>query len=76
MTMHGMGGGMFSQGIFWIVLIVVAIWAVKYFVDRDRGRSQPSPNKQDSALKTLRKCYARGEIDREEFEQKSKDLLT
>ncbi|MFO8030679.1 MAG: SHOCT domain-containing protein [Cyclonatronaceae bacterium] len=29
----------------------------------------------DTALETLKKRYARGEIDKEEFEKRKKDLL-
>ncbi len=37
------------------------------------GKSQP-PSKDDNAMEILRSRYAKGEIDKEEFEQMKKDL--
>jgi putative membrane protein len=56
--------------IFWILLIVVILWTVKTAL----GSGTNSAGKQKSALNTLKERYAKGEIEREEFEQKRKDL--
>jgi putative membrane protein len=63
-----MGGGF--MWIFWIVLLVVLLWALKAATS---GRDH-SVDRQKSALEILDERYAKGEIDREEFEQKRKDL--
>jgi putative membrane protein len=67
-------GGAFFQLLFWIVLIVVIIWAVKYLTAHGRGTT--SSSSEESALDILRKRYARGEIDKEEFERKKQDLIS
>lgn len=54
----------------WILIIVALVWFVM-IATRERGDdSQRNP----SALEILRQRYARGEIDRQEFEQKKQDL--
>lgn len=66
--MLGFGGGF--MWIFWVLLVVLVILALKTVVlggNHWLGRS--------SALEILEERYARGEIDRDEFEQKRKDLL-
>lgn len=65
---HGYGGGM--MWIFWILIIVLLIWV---FASAIR-RSSDSSSERKSAMDILKERYARGEIDREEFEQKQKDL--
>ncbi|MBT8434839.1 MAG: SHOCT domain-containing protein [Gammaproteobacteria bacterium] len=65
---HGYGGGM--MWIFWILIIVALIWFVA-FATRRGGLSSGN---EKSALEVLKERYARGEIDRDEFEQKQKDL--
>ena len=65
---HWFGGGF--MWIFWIALIVAIFWGAK--VMSSSGNSKADKNK--SALDTLKDRYAKGEIDKEEFEQKRKDL--
>ena len=65
---HGFGGGV--MWIFWILLVVVILWAVKTAA----GSGTNSAGKQRSALDILKERYAKGEIERDEFEQKRKDL--
>jgi putative membrane protein len=65
---HGYGGGM--MWIFWILIIIALVWLVA-FVTR---RGSVSSGSDKSALEILKERYARGEIDRDEFEQKQKDL--
>ncbi|WP_177419621.1 SHOCT domain-containing protein [endosymbiont of Lamellibrachia barhami] len=66
----GMGFGGGFMWLFWILLIVAIVWAVK----AAGGGSENPPGKQKSALDILKERYARGEIDQKEFEQKRKDL--
>lgn len=61
----GFGGFMW---IFWILLIALLIWAVGAF----RG-NEPRGNGR-TPLQILEERYARGEIDKEEFERKRDDL--
>ncbi|MDQ7065875.1 MAG: SHOCT domain-containing protein [candidate division KSB1 bacterium] len=72
--MHGFGfGGMWFGWLFWIVLIVVIVWAVKSFVD-SQNRNAASRDSNADALEILKKRFANGEIDEEEF-QRRKQLL-
>lgn len=60
--------------ILWIVLIAVLIVvAVRMAQNRDTGM-QAGGSSHDTPLDILKKRYARGEIDKQEFEQKKKDL--
>ena len=65
---HGYGGGI--MWIFWILIIVALVWAV-VFTTRRTGTP---PERGKSAREILDERYARGEIDRDEFELKKKDL--
>lgn len=69
---HGFfGGGL--MWLFWIVLIVVLVWGISAAVGG--GGNSGSGTSSKSALEILKERYARGEIDREEFEQKKRDLM-
>ena len=59
--------------IFWIAVIVGIIFLVKWIVMQSRSGEQ---KREENTLEILKKRYARGEIDKEEFEQKKKDLLS
>jgi len=68
--MHGFGGMGYGMGWGWIIGVIV-IGVVIWLAVRTtfQGRNQDiSGNK--SALDILKERYARGEIDREEFEEK------
>ena len=67
------GGHAYGSGfmwIFWILIIAALIWFVT-IATRDR---KDASGREKSALEILQERYARGEIDRDEFEQKKKHL--
>lgn len=73
--MMGYGSGGFWLGpiimiLFWVLVIVGIIALIKYFMNGD----QATPSSND-ALNILKERYAKGEIDKEEFEAKKKDLI-
>ena len=74
--MDGYGYGMMSGGywilglIFWILVIIGLVLLIKYLWEGGGARRE-----QESALEILKKKYARGEISKEEFEEKKKDML-
>ena len=68
---HGFMGGF--MWIFWIAVLVGLFFVVKWAVQQNRSGESSSDS---NALEVLKKRYARGEIDRQEFEQKKKDLLS
>ncbi len=68
--MGGYGWGWFMP----IVMVVfwgLVIWGIVALV---RGLSTGSSAQSDSALDILKKRYARGEINKQEYEEKKKDL--
>ena len=76
---HGWGGMGFGGPLmllFWILLIVGVVLLVRWLVTGGTARpTQPDPPR-NGALDLLRERYARGEIERDEFEQKRRDLET
>jgi putative membrane protein len=85
---HGFGGGGFGHHglwlfgvvplILWVILIGVAIWAVLRVTSGRTMVSAPTPTpiapRPDTALEEVRLRYARGEMSREEFIQRTRDL--
>ncbi len=73
----GMGwfGGIFMI-IFWVLVIVGLIFLVKWLIQSTKGDSGFSHRTSSGALDILKERYARGEIDKQEFEQKKRDLLS
>jgi putative membrane protein len=63
---YGMGGMWILGLIFWILILAGIVLLIKYLWE---GRGA-----HESALEVLKKRYARGEISKEEFEEKKKDL--
>ncbi len=78
--MMGMGwGGDWGMGIFgglwmilwWVLIIVAVVVLVRWLSGTGAGGGRPAG---DSALAILRERYARGEIGKEEFESRKRDL--
>ncbi len=65
-------GGMLFQLLFWLVIIFLIVWGVKQLAGRSQNSNQLT--RKDNALEILRERYAKGEIDKQEFEAKKRDL--
>ena len=71
---------MMGGGIIGIALIVIVIWAIFQFSGKG-GMNNPFSNNrignipgEEKALEILKKRYAKGEINKDEFESMKKDL--
>ena len=78
--MHDWGwgyGGMLGFGFIWMVLfwglIVLGIVVLVRWLMHGGGVHRVET--EDSALEILKRRYARGEIDKAEFEEKKRDLV-
>lgn len=63
-----MGGGMW---IFWLIVIAAFVGLPWFFF---RGKFGQGKDEENSPKGILRKRYAKGEIDKKEFDEKMKDL--
>ena len=68
---HWMFGGF--MWLFWIAVIIGLVFLIKWIVQQGKTNE---PKAKEDALEILKKRYAKGEIDQEEFEQKKRDLLS
>lgn len=69
----GMMGGYGIMGIiFWIVIIIGGFFLIRYLMRG--GGKQVGGGSDKAALDILEQRYAQGEIDREEYEAKRRDL--
>lgn len=70
----GMGWfGMIVMLAFWILLIIALVFLVKWLIQATSGKKVPPGSNR--GLEILKERYARGEIDKAEFETKKRDLL-
>jgi len=67
----GMGGfGWLFMVIFWVLVVIGIVYLIKLILG-----STKVEGKTETALDILKKRYAKGEISKEEFEEKKKDLV-
>ncbi len=69
----GLGGGLLMV-LFWIVLIVGAVWLARGLFPSGQQPPASSSRSEDSADEILKQRYARGEITKEQYEQMRRDL--
>lgn len=76
--MMGWGTTMFGgigMLLFWGVIIALVVFFARSFIDRARTQSlSQSPHSGQTPLDILRERYAKGEISKEEYEQRRKTL--
>lgn len=67
-----MGWGMGFGWIIGCIILIAAIWFIVKTVNQNNSSKQP---KEKSPLDILNEKYARGEINKQEYEGKKKDIL-
>jgi putative membrane protein len=64
-----MGIGLLGMILFWGLLIAGTVFLIRWFV------GETVIKREDSALEILKKRYARGEINKQEFDERKRDLM-
>ncbi len=75
MSGWGMGLGFFGwlmMFFFWILIIAAVVLGVRWFIDQGKLKGS---SVEETPLGILKKRYASGQIDKEEFETMKRDLI-
>ena len=70
----GFGGGLFGMLLFWGLIIFGIVLLVRWIAGPSSPRGNGPRARDKTPLDILGERYARGEIDKAEFEQKRNDL--
>lgn len=75
MDYYGFGHYSFWNGgismiLFWILIILGIVFLLKFFAKDNQGNK----TSDKKAIEILKERYARGEIDKKEYEEKKRDL--
>ncbi len=69
---YGMGGfGFIMMIAFWILIVVGIVYAIRWLAVSTNAAKR-TPESGETSVNILEKRYARGEIDKAEFEEKKK----
>lgn len=69
----GNWGGLLNL-LFWLAVILLVVWLVRSLISKRDKRSSSLPPSPPSPLEILKRRYASGEIDREEFERMKREI--
>ena len=72
--MMGGFGGMWLVPIFWLLIIGLIIWVVAAQADASTGSKDNDSWETDLSLQSLKGRYAKGEISKEEYDEKKRGL--
>lgn len=67
------GGGGFFMMVFWIFVIVGLVFLIKWLIQTTTG-GNPKTKNDPTALDILKQRYAKGDIDKTEFDAMKKDI--
>lgn len=78
---YGYGHHLFGFGglwmiILWIAIIVGAVIVIKVLLDRNESGSRRPAERRDTPMDILKKRYAAGEIDHDEFERRKRNIMS
>ena len=64
-------GGGWMMFFWWFLIIALVVLTVRALINTNQGKQS-----KETPMDILKRRYAEGEIDEEEFEKRKKDLLT
>ncbi len=65
-----MEGGFIFMMFFWVLIVIAVVYLVRYTGNPRRGETPM----EKTPLQILQERYAKGEIDKKEYEEKKKEL--